>query len=193
METKGKICVFGASSGNIDDVYVSQARELGKLLAQGGWQCVNGAGSEGLMRAVSDGVLDAGGHVTGVIPKFMVDNGWCYDRLSEIIITPDMHTRKEEMSALCDAIIALPGGCGTIEELAEVITWRQLKIITKPIIVLNTNGYYDDFMSMLTKAIEQGFMKSSHHRLWTIASTPAEAIAALEAEMTAPAPTIEPK
>ena len=185
---KGKICVFGASSGRIAEVYIEQARELGKLLAQDGWACVNGAGSEGLMRAVSEGVLDEGGHVTGVIPKFMVDNGWCYDRLTEIIITPDMHTRKEEMSALCDAIIALPGGCGTIEELAEVITWRQLKIITKPIIILNTCGYYDHFIVMLTNAIEQGFMKASHDRLWKIANSPSEAIAALNSELNAAPP-----
>ena len=128
------------------------------------------------MGAVTDGALDAGGEVTGVIPKFMVDNGWCYDRLEDVIITADMHQRKHMMSDMADAVIALPGGVGTLEELLETLTWRQLGLIKVPIIILNTLGYYDALLDMLRHAIDEGFMKTSHAQLWQVAATPQEAI-----------------
>ena len=180
QEIKGNVCVFCASSANIDGRYLEAARELGSLLAKGGWRCVNGGGAVGLMGAVTDGALDAGGQVTGVIPKFMVDNGWCYDRLEDVIVTADMHQRKHMMSEMADAVIAMPGGVGTFEELLETLTWRQLGIVKTPVIILNTLGYYDPLLAMLQHAIDEGFMKPSHSRLWTVASTPAEAIASLE-------------
>lgn len=180
QEIKGNVCVFCASSANIDGRYLEAARELGSLLAKGGWRCVNGGGAVGLMGAVTDGALDAGGQVTGVIPKFMVDNGWCYDRLEDVIVTADMHQRKHMMSEMADAVIAMPGGVGTFEELLETLTWRQLGIVKTPVIILNTLGYYDPLLAMLQHAIDEGFMKPSHNRLWAVASTPAEAIASLE-------------
>lgn len=180
QEIKGNVCVFCASSANIDERYLLAARELGQRLAEGGWRCVNGGGAVGLMGAVTDGTLDAGGEVTGVIPKFMVDNGWCYDRLEDVIITPDMHQRKQMMSEMADAVIALPGGVGTFEELLETLTWRQLGLVKVPVIILNTLGYYDALLTMLDHAINEGFMKSSHAALWQVASTPAEAINLLE-------------
>ena len=180
QEMKGNVCVFCASSANIDERYLEAARELGGLLAHNGWRCVNGGGAVGLMGAVADGTLDAGGEVTGVIPKFMVDNGWCYDRLEDVIITADMHQRKHMMSEMADAVIALPGGVGTLEELLETLTWRQLGLVKVPVIILNTLGYYDSLLSMLNHAIAEGFMKSSHASLWQVATTPAEAIALLE-------------
>ncbi len=180
QENKGNVCVFCASSANIDGRYLEAARELGKLLAQGGWRCVNGGGAVGLMGAVTDGALDAGGQVTGVIPKFMVDNGWCYDRLEDVIVTADMHQRKHMMSEMADAVIAMPGGVGTFEELLETLTWRQLGIVKTPVIILNTLGYYDPLLAMLRHAIDEGFMRPDHSRLWTVAATPAEAIAGLE-------------
>lgn len=180
---RSRICVFGASSGRIDQTYIDAAYELGKLLAQNGIDCVNGAGAMGLMRAVSDGVLDGGGHVTGVIPKFMVDNGWCYDRLAEVIITPDMHERKQQMAEMTDAVIALPGGCGTLEELLEAITWRQLGISTRPIVLLNTLGYYDPLITMLEHSVAEGFMRGSHAALWKVAATPQDAIDAITDEL----------
>ena len=180
QEIKGNVCVFCASSANIDGRYLEAARELGSLLAKGGWRCVNGGGAVGLMGAVTDGALDAGGQVTGVIPLFMVDNGWCYDRLEDVIVTADMHQRKHMMSEMADAVIAMPGGVGTLEELLETLTWRQLGIVKTPVIILNTLGYYDPLLAMLQHAIDEGFMKPSHNRLWAVASTPAEAIASLE-------------
>ena len=179
-EIKGNVCVFCASSANIDERYLADARELGNLLAQGGWRCVNGGGAVGLIGAVTDGTLDAGGEVTGVIPKFMVDNGWCYDRLMDVVVTADMHQRKQMMSNMADAVIALPGGVGTLEELLETLTWRQLGLVKVPIIILNTLGYYDLLLAMLRHAIDEGFMKPSHGQLWQVAATPADAVALLE-------------
>ena len=179
-EKKGNVCVFGASSANIDARYADDARELGRCLAENGWRCVNGGGSVGLMGAVTDGTLDAGGEVTGVIPKFMVDNGWCYDRLEDVVVTADMHQRKQIMSEMADAVIALPGGVGTLEELLETLTWRQLGLVKTPIIILNSLGYYDNLLSMLSHAIDEGFMKQSHARLWQVATTPEQAIALLD-------------
>ena len=178
-EIRGNICVFCASSANIDSRYLDAARELGGLLAREGWRCVNGGGAVGLMGALTDGALDAGGEVTGVIPKFMVDNGWCYDRLDDVIITADMHQRKQMMSEMADVVIALPGGVGTLEELLETLTWRQLGLVKVPVIILNTMGYYDPLLAMLGHAIDEGFMKESHARLWRVAATPAEAVAML--------------
>ena len=179
-DIKGNVCVFCASSANIDVRYLEAARELGTLMASEGWRCVNGGGAVGLMGAVTDGTLDAGGEVTGVIPKFMVDHGWCYDRLDDVIVTADMHQRKHIMSDMADAVIALPGGVGTLEELLETLTWRQLGLIQVPIIILNTLGYYDSLLVMLNHAICEGFMKPSHGQLWQVAATPQEAIALLE-------------
>lgn len=175
-ETRGNVCVFCASSANIDSRYLQAARDLGALLAREGWRCVNGGGAVGLMGAVTDGALDAGGEVRGVIPKFMVDNGWCYDRLEDVIITADMHQRKHMMSDMADAVIALPGGVGTLEELLETLTWRQLGLVKVPIIILNTLGYYDALLDMLRHAIDEGFMKTSHAQLWQVAATPQEVI-----------------
>lgn len=183
MEMQPKICVFAASSQNIDQQYVIAAHELGKLMAERGWTCVNGSGRTGLMQAVSDGALDNGGHVVGVIPKFMVDNGWGYERVPEQVITADMHERKQYMQEVTDAIVALPGGCGTLEELLEVITWRQLGIITKPIVLLNINGFFNPLVEMLEQCVKQGFMKNSHSALWTVASTPLIAVEAVESEL----------
>ena len=179
-ETRGNVCVFCASSANIDTRYLDAARELGTLLAQGGWRCVNGGGAVGLMGAVADGALDADGTVTGVIPKFMVDNGWCYDRLEDVIVTADMHQRKQMMSDMADAVIALPGGVGTFEELLETLTWRQLGLVKVPVIILNTLDYYDALLAMLRHAIDEGFMKPSHSQLWQVAATPQEALALLD-------------
>ena len=172
--------MFCASSARIDARYLDAARELGQLLAQGGWRCVNGGGAVGLMGAVTDGTLDAGGEVTGVIPKFMVDNGWCYDRLEDVIVTADMHQRKQMMSDMADAVIAMPGGVGTLEELLETLTWRQLGLVGVPVIILNTMGYYDKLLAMLDHAIGEGFMKQSHSQLWQVAATPREAVSLLE-------------
>ena len=169
------------------------AHELGTLMAQRGWGCMNGAGGFGLMKAVTDGVLDAGGHVLGVIPKFMVDNGWCYDRLTDVLITADMHERKQQLQLRSEAIIALPGGCGTLEELLEAITWCQLGLAVKPIVMLNTQGFFNPLVQMLEDCVEKGFMRTSHAKLWTVADTPAQALDAIERQLTEGIPQVECK
>ena len=167
MESNNRyICVYGASSDNIAEEYKQAAYQLGKALAAKGWNCINGAGSAGVMRAVSDGFLDGGAKAVGIIPQFMVDNGWHYSRLSDIISTPDMHQRKQMMAQRSQCSIAMPGGCGTLEELLEIITWKQLSLYNKPIVIFNINGFFDSILQQLEHCIAQQFMKPTHKHLW---------------------------
>lgn len=170
MRNVRKICVFAASSPHVNEKYINAAYKLGHEIALHGVVCVNGAGREGLMRAVSDGVLDAGGCAIGIIPEFMVDNGWDYDRMSEIIITKDMHSRKEMMIEHSDVIVALPGGCGTLEELLEVITWKQLGLYKGAIVICNIDGFFDSLLNMFDRCIRESLMKESHAGLWHVIS-----------------------
>ena len=170
------VCVYCASSAKIDPSYVADARDLGTLLGNRGIRVVNGAGNMGLMAAVSDAALAAGGQVTGVIPRFMMEQGWHHRGLTELRVTETMHERKRMMASLADAVIALPGGCGTLEELLEVITWKQLGLYLKPIVVLNTDGFYDPLLAMLARAVERHFMREQHRALWTVAASVDEAV-----------------
>ncbi len=179
MNNVNEICVFAASSRESKRCYVEEAYRLGILLAVNGVTCINGAGREGLMRAVSDGALDGGGKVVGIIPQFMVENGWQYGRLSEMVVTPDMHTRKQAMMQRADAVVALPGGCGTLEELLEIITWKQLGLFHKPIIILNVDGFYKSLIDMLDRCVDEHFMKESHRQLWHLAATADDVITLL--------------
>ena len=176
MNTIQSVCVYSASSTKIADCYFRAARELGELLAHHGIRLVNGAGNLGLMRAYADACLEAGGQVTGVIPRFMVEQGWQHPGLTELIETEDMHTRKQTMARLSDGVIALPGGCGTLEELLEIITWKQLGLYLNPIVMLNTEGFYNPLLEMLEHAAEEHFMRPAHLDIWKVASSPAEAL-----------------
>ena len=173
------VCVYCASSSRVPERYFEAARELGRLLAARHIRCVYGAGAQGLMGALADAAMENGGEVTGVIPQFMCDNGWCHTGLSEVKVTPDIHRRKEQMAALADAAIALPGGCGTFEELLEIITWKQLGLYCHPIVILNTDGYYDPLLALLDKAVDEHFMRPEHRAMWCAVSTPQEAVEAL--------------
>lgn len=170
-----KVAVYAASSSQVSSEYIDAAAELGRTLAAEGIEIVYGAGKVGLMGALADAALDAGGKVTGVIPQFMVDNGWCREKLTNLIVTPDMHTRKEKIVSLADATIALPGGVGTLEELMEIITWKQLGLYANPIVILNTRGYFNPLKEMLERAVEEKFMREIHRNLWSIADTPRQA------------------
>lgn len=170
------VCVYCASSTKIDSCFVDAARALGKALAGRGINVINGAGGIGLMRVLSDSALAAGGTVTGVIPRFMVEQGWQHDGLTELIVTADMHERKRLMASMSDGVIALPGGCGTMEELLEIITWKQLGLYLKPIVVLNTDGFYDPLLAMLARAVERHFMREQHRALWTVAASVDEVV-----------------
>ena len=176
MNTIQSVCVYSASSTKIADCYFRAARELGELLAHHGIRLVNGAGNLGLMRACADACLEAGGQVTGVIPRFMVEQGWQHKGLTEMIEVENMHQRKQKMADLSDAVIALPGGCGTLEELLEIITWKQLGLYLNPIVILNTNGFFDPLLAMLQRAMDENFMRQQHGTIWHVASTPQEAV-----------------
>ena len=176
MNTIQSVCVYSASSTKIADCYFRAARELGELLAHHGIRLVNGAGNLGLMRACADACLEAGGQVTGVIPRFMVEQGWHHTGLTELVEVESMHERKKMMADLSDAVIALPGGCGTLEELLEVITWKQLGLYLNPIIILNVKGYFNPLLDMLRKAVDENFMREQHGAIWHVAQTPQEAV-----------------
>lgn len=132
MNQINSVCVYSASSTQIDTVYFEAAESLGRLLGKQQIRLINGAGAIGLMRAVADAALAAGGAVTGVIPHFMVEQGWHHTGLTELIEVESMHERKQKMADLSNGVIALPGGCGTLEELLEVITWKQLGLYLYP-------------------------------------------------------------
>ena len=170
------VCVYSASSTKIAPVYFAVAEELGRLLASQGINLINGAGSIGLMGATSNATLEAGGTVTGVIPHFMVEQNWHHTGLTQLIETETMHERKQLMAELSDGVIALPGGCGTMEELLEIITWKQLGLYLKPIVILNIQGFYDPLLEMLERAIDGNFMRSEHRAIWQVATLAQEAI-----------------
>ena len=170
------ITVYGASSSKIDSKYISAAKRLGELMAEKELECVNGAGQNGVMGAVSESMLAHGGKVIGVIPQFMIDEGWLNTSLSDVIVTPDMHQRKQLMAEKSDACIALPGGIGTMEELLEIMTWKQLGLYKKPIIILNTDGYYDFLLQMLEKSADENFIHHRHQAMWHVAESPEEAL-----------------
>jgi uncharacterized protein (TIGR00730 family) len=176
MNQINSVCVYSASSTKIDPVYFQAAEELGRLLAEHHIRLINGAGSIGLMCSVADAVLKNGGEVTGVIPHFMVEQNWHHTGLTELIEVESMHERKQKMANLSDGIIALPGGCGTLEELLEIITWKQLELYLNPIIILNVNEFFDPLLEMLEKAIEENFMRQQHGDIWKVARTPEEAV-----------------
>ncbi|MCD7899656.1 MAG: TIGR00730 family Rossman fold protein [Bacteroides sp.] len=170
------VCVYAASSTKIDKIYFEVAEMLGALLAQNKIRLINGAGCIGLMCATADAVLTNGGEVTGVTPSFMVEQGWHHKELTELIEVEHMHERKQRMAALSDAVIALPGGCGTLEELLEIITWKQLGLYLNPIVILNIKGYFDPLLKMLERSIDENFMRPQHGNIWQVAETPEEAL-----------------
>lgn len=171
------VTVYCGSSSQLDASYLSAARELGRELARAGATVVTGAGRTGMMGAVAQGALDAGGEVTGVIPQFMVERGWHHGGLTRLEITPDMHARKQRMAQLAGACVALPGGIGTFEELTEIITWRQLGLYAGKVVICNVNDYYAPLLAMFDRAVEEHFLPADHRRLYAVACDAAEAAA----------------
>ena len=146
------VCVYCASSTQIPNIYFKTAEHLGELLAQQGINLIDGAGQQGLMGCINNAILASGGTVTGIIPHFMVEQGWHHPHLTQLIETETMHERKQMMVSMSDGIIALPGGCGTMEELLEAITWKQLGLYLKPIVILNTANFYNPLFTLLQQA-----------------------------------------
>ena len=176
-----RICVFCASSDKVAPVYFEAAREWGRIMAGAGIELVYGGGSRGLMGALADAVLAGGGSVEGIIPRFMHEVEWSHTGLTRLVLVDDMRERKRLMSSGVDAVVALAGGCGTLEELAEVITLKRLGQFTKPIIILNTNGLYDHLALLLEQMVGERFMRSEHAQMWTFVRTPAEVLPAIAA------------
>jgi uncharacterized protein (TIGR00730 family) len=173
------ICVFASSSSRIDNEYASAAANLGMLLARAKIDVVYGGGGIGLMGRLADAVLENGGKITGVIPSFMKDEGWDHRGVSEMIITTDMGERKKQMFTLADAVVALPGGVGTLEELTEAMTLKQLGLYQGPIIILNTMNFYKSFIEFLEHMVSGHFLRYEHKGMWEIAGTEDEVIALL--------------
>lgn len=171
-----KICVYCASSSKVNSYYVETARKLGKILAENNLELVYGGGSVGLMGVLADSVLENGGRVTGVIPRFMVEVEWQHNGLTDLILTETMHERKEKMAELADAVVALPGGCGTLEELLEIITWKQLGIHSLPIVIVNVNGYYNNLLAQFQQAADELFMRPEHLQMWNVANSAEEVL-----------------
>jgi uncharacterized protein (TIGR00730 family) len=170
------ICVFASSSSRIDNEYAVAAANLGKLLAKAGIDVVYGGGGIGLMGRLADAVLENGGRITGVIPSFMKDEGWDHAAVNEMIITTDMGERKKRMFAMADAIVALPGGVGTLEELTEAMTLKQLGLYHGQIIMLNTLHFYESFIDFLEHMVLGNFLRCEHKGMWEIAGTAEEVI-----------------
>jgi uncharacterized protein (TIGR00730 family) len=165
------VCVFASSSSRIDNEYASVASTLGKLLARANMDVVYGGGGIGLMGKLADAVIENGGKITGVIPSFMIDEGWDHASVSEMITTSDMGERKKQMFAMADAVVALPGGVGTLEELTEAMTLKQLGLYKGPIIILNTLGFYKSLIEFLEHMVSGNFLRYEHKGMWEIADT----------------------
>ena len=170
------ICVFGASNSSIPHIYVETAYELGALLAEEGFGMVFGGGAVGLMGAAAEGVHAGGGTITGVIPKRLNHPGIASELCTELIVTADMHERKALMEKLSSGFVILPGGYGTAEELMEVLTLKQLGYLDAPILIINTNGFYNSLLEQFHRFVSDGFMNKRYLGLYKVVDSPSEAI-----------------
>ncbi len=165
MNTIRSICVYCGSSPGRGEAYIQAGHTLGRAIAQTGLQLVYGGGTRGIMGAVADGALRAGGKVTGIIPQFLMDKEatrTALERLDELVVTDNMHQRKHMMFEKSDAFVALPGGIGTVEEIIEIMTWAQLGHHRKPIVFGNISGFWDPMLSLLSHMRDEGFIHTSH-------------------------------
>ncbi|TFF27464.1 TIGR00730 family Rossman fold protein [Jiella endophytica] len=164
MNTIRSVCVYCGSSPGRSPSYIAAARSLGKSLGEAGMELVYGGGTRGVMGAVSDAVLGAGGKVTGIIPQFLIDMEATereLQRLDELVVTADMHERKHIMFQRSDAFVALPGGIGTLEELVEIMTWSQLGRHEKPVVIANVDGFWDPLARLFEHMAGEGFLHSA--------------------------------
>jgi uncharacterized protein (TIGR00730 family) len=172
------VCVYCGSNVGADPVYLEATQALARRFAADGIRVVYGGAAVGLMGALADSTLEAGGEVVGVIPQQLVDREIAHTGLTELHVVSTMHERKALMAQLSDAFVALPGGIGTLEELIEVFTWRQLGLHTKPLGVLNVNGYYDGLGAFLDHAVGQGFQPAQQRAKLVMAGDPDALLAA---------------
>ncbi len=165
MATTKSICVYCGSKAGLGETYLREARALGRAIARRGMGVVYGGGNVGLMGAVAESALAAGGRVVGVIPRTLEERELASGGLHELIVTDDMHERKAIMARRSDAFLAMPGGYGTLEELFEALAWSQLGFHAKPVGLLNTAGYFDPLVRFLDQAVERGFLREKDRAL----------------------------
>lgn len=168
------ICVYCGSRHGAKPAYTLAAKALGQAIGERGWQLVYGGGKVGLMGEVADATLAAGGRVVGVIPESLKNMEVGHTGLSELHVVPTMHVRKQMMAERADVFIALPGGIGTLEELYEVWTWRQLGYHDQPIGLLNVEGYYDDLLRFMQRSVDEGFLSAAQHGNLQVGQDPLE-------------------
>jgi len=181
MTDIASICVYCGSGAGNDPSFRDCARAFGHAMAEHGIGLVYGGGTIGLMGTIAEAVLDGGGHVTGIMPDFLKSREKLLDRVQKTIIVPDMHTRKQLMFEKADAFVALPGGVGTLEELVEQMTWAQLGRHTKPILLLNVNGFWKPLLVLLAHMREQGFIRPGLELNYLVAERIDEVIPMLRA------------
>ncbi|MCP2669415.1 TIGR00730 family Rossman fold protein [Maricaulaceae bacterium EIL42A08] len=178
--TMKSVCVYCGSNFGSDPIYTETARAMGRTLAERGLRLVYGGGQVGLMGAVADACIDAGGDVLGVIPDFLHHKEIAHPRVQDMHIVSSMHERKLMMADHADAFVAMPGGLGTMEELFEVWTWSQLGRHKKPVALLNMKGYWDKLVGFLDHMRDEGFVESRHRDMLLSAETPDAVLDALE-------------
>ncbi len=174
------LTIYCASSRKVDEKYFRATRELADVLLERGVHTIYGGGAVGLMGAFADRYIEKKGKITGIIPEFMVKVEWAHPKIENMIIVNNMHERKERLMRNTDGIIALPGGTGTLEELSEVITLKKLGKFTKPIILLNTDGFYDPLQNFFLKMADEHFMLKEHLGMWKLMDSPSELWSTLE-------------
>lgn len=166
-----RITVFCGSSSGTEEIYTSQATLLGQTLAKRNIELVYGGANVGLMGAVADGVLNAGGKVIGVLPDFLRSKEIAHRQLTELILVETMHERKTKMNDLSDGVIALPGGFGTLDECFEMLTWAQLGLHKKPIAILNVAGFYDALIVFIQTTVDKGFLKPANQQMLLVSDS----------------------
>ena len=167
-----RICVYCASSEHVDRRYHDAAALLGRTLAQAGCTLVYGGGGAGLMGTLASAALDAGGEVIGVIPRFMIEVEWQHPGVANLEVVEDMRERKHRLLTGSDAVVALPGGCGTLEELFEAITWKRLGLYFGPVVLVNVGGFFDPCIELLNRCVDERFMDEKHRAMWSVAGDP---------------------
>jgi hypothetical protein len=175
-----KVCVFCASSHKVDKKYFDVAEQTATVLTENKITTVYGGGAVGLMGKLADVAMEQGGEVIGIIPSFMMDVEWGHKNITELILVEDMHERKKKLVEDIDAIVVLPGGSGTLEEVMEVITLKRLGKFTKPILFVNTDGFYDSLFQFFDKMIEEKFMREEHRAIWQSVNDPKDIISAIK-------------
>ena len=173
------LCVFCGSSFGHDEKWAAAARKLGEGLAKAGITLVYGGSRSGLMGAVAEAALEAGGRVEGIIPRFFLPNEDPFSEVSELTVVEDMHTRKKLMFDKADAFCVLPGGLGTLDETFEILTWKQISLHDKPVMMLNMDGYWTDFLTLVDKIVDKGFARPNVTGFYEVIDTVEDVLARL--------------